>query len=333
MLSSDDVLDLVAGFRIARAITAAAELGLAEQLTDGPLAGKDIAERAQTDPMATTLLLRALASRQILNEPEPDVFALNEAGVVLLPQRLGGAKEMVLGWVGSPLTWASLGELAQSVRTGRPGSELAFGRGFFAELCADPQSLDHYQASVGGEDAEEFASLLDIIDLSDATHIADLGGGGGGLVRGAVTKWPHLRGTVIDLPQVVQRTKRLVAADGVQDRISVVAADIAIEIPPGPDCYVMTTVLRYFNDSSASDILSRTRSALPTGGRLILVEMPLPPGTAAAPSALKSLIEYALSGGRDRTLDEITNLLTSAGFVSVHAREWQDPYWVIEATS
>lgn len=330
MPSADEVLDLAAGFRIAQAINAAVELGLAEHLVDGPLPATQVAERAGTNPRGTALLLRALASREILSEPEPDVFALNEAGGALLPQRLGGSKEVILGWIGSPLLYTSLGELAQSVRTGQPASELAFGRGFFAELCADPQSLDRYQASVGGEEIDEFTPLFDLIDLAEVTHIADLGGGGGGLVRGAVKKWPHLRGTVIDLPAVIERTKAIVAADGLQDKVTVEAVDITSTIPTGPDCFVMTTVLRYFDDSRASDILRRIHEALPPKGRLILVEMPLPPGMAAYPSALKSLVEYALSGGRDRTLDELTNLLGTAGFGSARTHEWEDPYWIIE---
>src|SRR5207302_8322548 len=48
------------------------------------------------------LLLRALASEGVIDEPEPDRFALGEGGSALLPAAAGGFRELILGWAAHP---------------------------------------------------------------------------------------------------------------------------------------------------------------------------------------------------------------------------------------
>ena len=331
-LTEDDVLDLAASFRIARAIYAAAQLGIAEALIE-PMSAEQIARRVGADPVATRELVRALASRGVFGEPSSGTFTRTLASRALLPAAEGGSKEVVLGWIGHPAVYRGLERLDDGVRTGRPAFELTHARGFFDWLGSHPDELDSYASSVGGEDPEEFRSLLDVIDLSGYTVLGDVGGGGGALLRCAAERYEHLRGIVVELPAVASRTTALIAETTVADRVTVVAADARLEIPTGPDCYIMSTVLRYFNDMAALDVLRRIHAALPAGGAVILVEMPQSPGPAKAPHAMKSLVELALSGGRDRTFDEYQDLLEAAGFTAVAARCWQEPYWIINATA
>jgi cyclopropane fatty-acyl-phospholipid synthase-like methyltransferase len=93
----------------------------------------------------------------------------------------------------------------------------------------------------------------------------------------------------------------------------------------------MTTVLRYFDDDAARGLLGRIVAVMPADGRLVLSEMPIPDGRAVSPSAMKSLTEWVLTGGRDRTVGQFRELFSLAGLELLDAREYQDPYWLVVA--
>ena len=329
-LSAEDVVSLSVAYRTSRAIAAAAQLRVPAALLDGPRNVADIATDVGADPRGLRLLLRALASEGVFAEPEPDVFALDDAARALLPADQGGYAELLDGWWGHPAVYRGLERLADGVRTGHPAFELNHGMPFFDWLQSHDDELASYLHAVGGEQPEEFAGMLDVVDLSTAKVLADVGGGGGGLVRAAMQRWPHLRGMLVDLPAVIERVGPALRADGV----TCIAADAVHEVPSGADVYVMTTVLRYFDDDRAARVLANVHAALSAGGggRLVLSEMPVDEGVAAAPAAMKSLVEFALSGGEDRSSSGLGRLLEKAGFHDVTHRHWDGPYWITEAS-
>jgi len=49
-------------------------------------------------------------------------------------------------------------------------------------------------------------------------------------------------------------------------------------------------------------------------GRLLIVEMVLPPGDAAHPGKMLDMVMLVLLGGRERTESEYASLLSKAGF-------------------
>ena len=59
---------LIMGFRSTQLVRTAAELGLADHLTDGPKTAADLAPLLGADPAALHRLMRALASLGLLSE-------------------------------------------------------------------------------------------------------------------------------------------------------------------------------------------------------------------------------------------------------------------------
>lgn len=323
---------LAAGHRLARAVVAAAEIDVATALAGGPSDTTTLAGELQCDARGLRLLMRALASEGVFEQVDgTDTFALNDAARALLPAERGGMREIVVGWGGHPAIYRGMERLADGVRQGRPAFDLVHGTGFFDWLGMHDDEMRSYQAAVGGEDPAEFGPMLDVVDLSSASVVADIGGGGGGLLRSAVDRWPHLRGMLIELPPVAAATERRLKEAGYDDRIDCIAAHCVEHVPVGADVYVMTTVLRYFDDADAAEVLANVRRALGGSGRIVLSEMPVDEGAAQSPGAMKSLVEFALSGGHDRTRAELEGLLTSAGFGNVQFLPWLGPYVAIQA--
>lgn len=334
-LTPEDVLLLAGGHRMARAVVAAADIDVASALTEGMRDVTALAAELQCDARGLRLLMRALASEGVFEQVEgSDSFAMNEAARALLPAERGGMREIIVGWGGHPAIYRGMERLADGVRRGQPAFDLVHGTGFFDWLGAHDDEMRSYQTAVGGEDPEEFVPMLDVVDLSAASVVADIGGGSGGLLRAAVDRWPHLRGMLIELPPIAAATERRLKEAGYDDRIDCVPANCVEQVPAGADVYVMTTVLRYFDDADAAVVLDNVRTALASASgqrRIVVSEMPIDEGAAQSPGAMKSLVEYALSGGQDRTRAELQRLLTEAGFVRVQFRPWWGPHVAAEA--
>jgi O-methyltransferase domain len=66
-------------------------------------------------------------------------------------------------------------------------------------------------------------------------------------------------------------------------------------------------------------------------GRLLIVEMVLPPGDAPHPGKILDMVMLALIGGQERTEIEYAGLLDRAGFRLSRVVATQSPVSVVEA--
>src|SRR5207247_146066 len=60
-------------------------------------------------------------------------------------------------------------------------------------------------------------ALLAGYDFTGVGRVVDLGGGRGAMLAAVLDRYPHLRGTVFDLPQAVAGADELLARAGVAD--------------------------------------------------------------------------------------------------------------------
>src|SRR5215470_12978668 len=84
----------------ARALYAAAALGLADLLADGPRAAEDLAADTKTHAPSLYRLLRALAACGLFREVQPSVFAATPLGAALQSDAPGAARATILTLAG-----------------------------------------------------------------------------------------------------------------------------------------------------------------------------------------------------------------------------------------
>ena len=84
----------------------------------------------------------------------------------------------------SPMFWRPLGELEESVRTGRPSFESIFGKSFFDWLTEYPAEAEKFAASMNAATAAIVPAILTVFDFSPYRKIVDVGGGQGALLAG-----------------------------------------------------------------------------------------------------------------------------------------------------
>lgn len=290
--------DLMRGAMATKALGAAADLGLANELAAGPRSVGDLAHATGADPDTLQRILRALASDGVFAEEEPGVFRNNESSEGLL----GDDTRAFAHQFGS-VFYDAVATLDPTTRA--ETFSRTFGTDFWSWLEARPAERAAFDVAMsGGKDRP--ADRLAALDWSEDDVVVDVGGGNGALLRALLQRRPELRGIVFDLPETV----RTEAAFG--DRIEFVAGSFFESVPTG-DAYVLSGILHDWSDERAAAILRTIRAAAPDHARLLLLESVLEPGNDPHGAKWLDLLMLVL-GGRERTEPEWRALLEGASF-------------------
>jgi len=169
---------------------------------------------------------------------------------------------------GGPEHWAIWKHVPAMIRDGRQNAFLReYGEMAFDHARANP---DGYGAVFGramsGFSAIQSAWVLEALrdyDFSSVATWCDVGGGHGHLMCSLLAAYPHLSGTVLDLPEVIGETGQLWAGRfGLEERCQYPAGDMFEEVPSDADVYSLKMILHDWNNSECTQILQRS-----AGGR------------------------------------------------------------------
>jgi hypothetical protein len=303
---------LIGGYYLAQALFVVARLGIADRLADGPEHAGQLARVTRTHARSLHRLLRTLASCGIFAEDDAGRFRLTDLAGWLRGDVPGSLREEAIA-VGET-HYAAFGELLHSVRTGRPGFDRAFGMPWFDYLAANPEAARSFDAALAGLRSQATAALLDAYDFSEVTTLVDVGGGTGALLAAVLARHPSVRGTLFDLPHVVERAGEHLRAAGVADRCALVGGDFFASVPADGDAYLLRHVLHDWDDDKALRILASCRRAMDDSARLLLVESVIEAGNEPSLGKSLDLVMLALTGGTERTEPEYRELLEASGF-------------------
>ncbi|MEU8819319.1 methyltransferase [Actinoplanes sp. NPDC048796] len=294
------------------AIRVAATLGIADALAGGPRPVAELAAAAKVDPDALARVLRYLAARGVFTEPGLDVFALTELAAPLRSDHPAGRHAwLTMNGIGGRLD-RTFSTLLDVVTTGRPGYPLLYGKPFWQDLMDDQDLSDSFDALMTTH-APWFSEVAAARDWSAAKRVVDVGGGSGALLAAILRQAPHLHGTLVDLPATIATAKEFLGGD-LADRSTTVAGSFFDELPAGDDVYVLSNVLHDWSDADARRILARCAEAVPSGGRLLIVERIIAGQLDADMVTRMDLRMLVLVGGRERSADEYGDLAAEAGF-------------------
>lgn len=290
--------DLV-GFWRTQTIGAAVELGVFEAL---PASADQIAQRCGLPPTRTHRLLKALGELALV-ESERSGWRVTARGEYLRaehPLTLADAAREYAGPFSR--TWEMLSTALRAEGGWRAAD-------VFGEVARDAGRLASHHRMLRSYARHDYWGVPAALDLRAGERIIDAGGGLGTMASLVLDAFPGLQVVVLDLPEVVEHAQRERAAEsGLQWR----GCDIFGHWGLQADAVVLARVLHDWEDGDAIRILRRAREALPTGGRLYVVEMLLFEGGASG--GLCDLHLLVITGGRERTAAEYGQLFLEAGF-------------------
>jgi len=327
------LLRMIWGIHISRAVYVAAELGIADLLARGPMTGTQLATATQAHQPALYRVLRLLASLGVLTEDENRSFSLTVLG-----ERLrSDAPASMRSWA---MLVESLGgvrafePIVETVRTGRPGVDIAHGMSCFDFLAAHPELAQGFQAAMSERTAAFAPSVATGYDFSGVQTVADIGGGTGTLLAAILRAHAHLRGLLFDRPEVAAGAANVLQSAGLSDRCDVVAGDFFSGVPERADIYLLANVLHDWDDARAVRILANCRKAMTSGARVLIAERLIPDHPSdALPVLLSDFNMLVFTGGQERTNAEYAALLTQARLVPGRVLPVAAPYGLIEGTA
>ncbi len=305
------MIRLITGFWISRAVYIAAQLGVADLLTDGPQDIEHIARATMSHGPSLYRVLRTLASVGIFTEDGQSRFSLTPLGATLQT----GVPGSLRAWVNVQLGdehYRAWGHALHSVRTGESAFEHVFGMGVWRYRA---QNVEH--ARLFDEAMANLTPMYNIVSsysFSKFDKIVDVGGGDGGLLVAILEANPTLQGVLFDLPHVAAKATRRIAEAGLAGRCQVVAGDASSSVPDGGDAYILSRVIHDWDDARSIAILKNCHRAMAATGTLLLIEGVVRPGNESDFTKLFDLNMLVLAGGRERTVAEYQALLEAAGF-------------------
>jgi SAM-dependent methyltransferase len=323
------LLGLTRGYVVTQSLYAAALLGLADHLKDGPRNVTDLAELTGCDAQALHRLLRALASLGIVGRPHPDRFALAPLGQLLRSDVEGSLRSWVL--LNGGTLYRTFADISHTLRSGRPSTEVAFGQDLFSHLEATPEEAAVFESAMADISRRWVPATLAVCDVSSARHVVDVGGGSGELLAALLRAHPTVRGTLFDRSHVLGRAREQDTFEGLGTRCELVPGDFFEFVPAGGDTYLLSWILHDWDDEPALRILRNIRAAIVPGGQLLLVESVLPPGDEPHFSRFGDIVMLVALGGRERTEVEYRDLLRGAGFRLERVLPTGGPRSVLEA--
>lgn len=317
------LMDIAAGYMAPRCLHAVVRLGVADHLDDEPLPASALAAATGAHPRALDRALRLLAAHGVF-EQVGDRYAHTPASRLLRsdhPQSLAPFAKMV----GSELNWRSLLHLDDAIQDELPAARHVYPEGNFAYFAQNPEASVIFGEAMTAKSHADIRGILAAYDFSKFTTIADIGGGHGHVIKAILGAYPQAQGILFDLPHVIAE----VPHDS--ERLELVAGDFFRDALPAADAYLLMNVIHDWADEQADAILAAVRDAAPPGATLLLVESVVPEEPGPSWAKTLDILMLAITGGRERTVQEYKQFLAAGGFELTKAVPTMTHAWVIEA--
>ncbi|MGV9557836.1 methyltransferase [Streptomyces sp. NPDC003401] len=307
--------ELVFGAACAAALRATARLGVADALGDDPMAVEDLAAAVKAEPKPLRRLLRAVSCYGVFAERGDGTFAHTEMSRLLREDDPHSLRYITL-WCTEPWTWDSWPRLDEAVRTGHNVVEDLYGKEFFTYLNEDaPESALVFNRAMTTSSAQSAQDVAHLLDLSGSASVADIGGGQGHVVASLLEKYPALRGTLLDLPRVVENADpRLRPGGALADRMRIVPGDCREAVPVQADVYIIKNILEWDDDSTARTLRNVMAAGGP-GARVVVIENLVDDSPSMRFSTAMDLLLLLNVGGAKHTTESMVSRLTGAGLV------------------
>jgi hypothetical protein len=313
-------------------VVVAAQLGVADLLASSPRPIADLSAATGVDAQSLYRVLRALASRGLFREDGDKRDSLTPLAEPLRQDAPHSIRPQAL-WSGSEAYRRAWGDLAYSVRTGQPAFDHVYGKPFFDYLAEDPTLAKIFNDVMTSDSSDEGAAIAGAHDFSGYRRIVDVGGGHGALLAAVLDRYPDPSGLLFDLPDVVETAHGGIDRHIAAHRVEKVAGDFSEAVPAGADAYLLKWIVHDWNDEAAVRILTNCRTAMAPAGKVLLVEVVIPKGTAGPDATRLDTTMLVFTGSRERTEREYRDLLDRAGLTLVKTTPTASQLSILEATA
>jgi acetylserotonin N-methyltransferase len=316
------VLESLDGFRRSKAMFAALELGVFERLEREPATAPVLSQDLNLHADAAERLLDACVGSGFLGKKDGTYSNLPVASAYLVRS----SPAALVGYIdySNRVGYRMWGDLETAIRKGIHLWETTYGlKGdIFAHFFKTEEAKRTFLMGMHGMGMLSSPRIVEMFDLGRFKHLVDLGGATGHLTIEAVRRYPHLKGTIFDLPSVVVLAQEFIDRSPDKARLGVVAGDFFKDPLPEADLFALGRILHDWSADKIRILLAKIVARLPSGGALLLAERLLNDDkTGPLKGQLQSLNMLVCTEGKERSAAEYRSMLLEAGFAEVQARE------------
>jgi hypothetical protein len=302
-----------------------ADLGVADRIGEEPVPVEELAAALEADPDALDRVLSLLAAHTIF-ERTAGGFA-HTAASRLLRSNHEMSMRAFPRMNGLPVFSTVFANLDYSVRTAAPAIQTVEPAGLWTYLRERPDEQRVFADAMSARARGDIAAILDAYDFAQFATIADIAGGYGHLLAAVLESTSAAQGVLFELPAVV--TNLAVS----HERLTVRAGDFFTDPLPSADAYLLMEILHDWPDRDCREILAAIRRAAKPGAKLLVLEEILTERGRDPEGHTLDVIMLAVTGGRERTIEELDALFAAAGFSPGHVIETASRLRVVETAA
>lgn len=323
------IAKLLSGYKVTQCLYVGAKLNIADHLLSGKKSISELAQLTDSNKDSLYRLLRCLASLGVFNEEPDQIFSLNKSSEDLLTDSETTWKDFII-FCGEVL-YPSTGDLLYSVQSGAPAFDRMHGMNLWDYFETHPEKARLFHNAMANGTESMINRMISYYDFSSYKNIIDVGGGKGHLVCEILSQYPDASGSVFDRANAKQQADEYISSRSLSNRCKMITGDFFDSVVSGGDLYVLKVVLHDWDDESAILILQNCLKGMHKESKLLIIEIVIENNKFKNMACLGDINMLATLTGRERTIQEFSDLLKKSGLKFLQKIDTGTPFSIIEA--
>jgi len=254
--------DLINGYQKSFIVLTANQHKIFDYLEENPSSAEDISTTLKLSIKGVERLLNALCGLELLQKrgrlyqlPANMTSYLTSSGENSMSQWMRLSSDLLPVW----------SQLADFVQNGTMIKRM------MDVLGTDPERMENFTDAMHDKAIKATQMLADELPLENARSMLDAGGGPGTYALEWAKRHPNLNATVMDIPPVLEITKKYIKKYGLEDRVNTRPGDIGKDsLGEGYDLVLLANILHMYDANWARATLKKAIGALKPGGRIVI---------------------------------------------------------------
>jgi O-methyltransferase domain len=325
-------LDITSGLQKTKTAGVLVSSGLADALGKNSCDPVELARELGLDPDGTIRIIGAACAARLMRLDRHGRARLTKLGAPLCREH----PKSIASWVAycaDPDTAAAYGHLDAQLREGAQpsGYQRTFGKSLWDYFGDRPDVGAAFADAMRQLTKMELAGIVRAYPWPRHGVICDVGGGFGHMLAAILDHRPNARGILLESPEIIEQADGFLRERGLADRIQCRAGDLFGQLNARADVYTMKWILHDWSDEACRDILKRVRATMPSGSKLVAIDVHHESGK---PNALTPMLDVLMlatcEGGRERSPQQVHDLMRAAGLIPRRVRHF-GPTMLVEA--
>ena len=325
----DRIMEMVWGYAPPIILGTAIQCKVFDLLDAGPKTVEELAAASGNSARGLRALANALVGFNFLTKTPDGRYTLTPESAAFLvsskPAYLG--KFVEFSGLKMIHTWLPLPEI---VRTGKPNTAVNQqdeGAAFFQDLVEPIFAMSYPATQIAGQ-------ALGLASAKSPLRVLDVGTGSGVWGIGLAQQSPQVSVTALDLPGVLDVTRRMAARFHLTDRFQFLPGDFhSIDFGTGYNLVTFGHILHMESVDQNRQLLKKAAAALAPGGTVVISEFLVNQDRTGPPMALIFAVNMLAhtENGDTFSFEEISAWLKEAGLVNPRKIEPGGPVGLVMA--